>query len=126
MSLRKGFIHKHLNLVAITSIIGFASIFFIYCGRSGKEDVIANYSLLTVYIFLLLHILSFGLDQYIMSEMAEVKQGKVQIGCSFFYPIISSLVILILISFVGMDYLKEFYATIGLKSVYEINNIFRF
>lgn len=116
------FIRLHSNSVATVFIIGLASIFFIYCGQSGKDDVIASYSLLTIYIFLLLHLLSFGLDQYIISDFSDAEQGKVKVGWVIFYPIGMCLVVLFFVQFISASHKIEFYATVGLKYIYELNN----
>ena len=116
------FTRLHLNSVATIFVIGLASIFFIYCGQSGKSDVIASYSLLTIYIFLLLHLLSFGLDQYIISDFSNIEHGKVKIGWAIFYPIGICLGILIFVAFISDGIKSEFYATVGLKYLYELNN----
>jgi hypothetical protein len=84
--------------------------------------VIASYSLLTIYIFLLLHLLSFGLDQYIISDFSNIEHGKVKIGWAIFYPIGICLGILIFVAFISDGIKSEFYATVGLKYLYELNN----
>ena len=53
--------------------IFFSALFFIYVGRSGNEDTIGRFSVISTIIFLLTHLFSLGNDHSILSSSIQNK-----------------------------------------------------
>jgi hypothetical protein len=115
------FIKNHTNAISTVIVIGAASLFFIYCGATDNKRIIAHYSLLTIYIFLLLHLFSLGLDQFIISNQSNLEQGKLSIGLVFFYPLLFLLIFGFLLGVFNNSNLVDSYDNLGLEFLSEKN-----
>ena len=85
--------------------IASASIYFLYLGFIGETKSIILYSLFAVYSFFLIHLLSLGLDQFIIykSTIGETVGGKVVVPHQAWIPLLLVIVFFILLSYFGEE-----------------------
>lgn len=76
------------NLIYTIFAISIVSSLYIYLGSVKKENIIANFSLASVSIFLLMHLFSIGYEQFIYSNKSKLcKNDKVLFDKCVFIPI---------------------------------------
>jgi len=88
LKLRERF-EKHISGVAVCFIILVAAFFFIYCGNVGATESIAQFSLLSAYVFLASHLASLGIDNAILAEenVSKDTERRSAIGSLLLGPI---------------------------------------
>jgi hypothetical protein len=99
------FFSSNDNLLYVVIAIASASLYFLYLGFIEETKTIILYSLYSVFSFLLIHLCSLGVDQFIIynSKIKETEGEKVILPYQVLLPLLLTIVVFIMLSYFGEE-----------------------